>query len=158
MKKLIFLLCIVFLASACNNNLSSQPEPIKISAPYLVKITTSGGLCQYGLCEAEYVISIAGELEKTYHKLISENKYEKVTETVKINSSDYQLLKTQITNTNFQKIIDSKFTEICPIVYDGSQHLFSFYPTNTEIILDSCKQIIEVEKDPFKLIYQLIFK
>ncbi len=157
--KYFFIICLILLATACNSTLTAtKPQPTTLTPPYLVKVKSSGGLCQYGLCEAEYILSTSGDLTKIYPQDLSEDRFKKITKSVKINSTDFALLKTQIINTDFKKILDSKFTEICPTAYDGTQNLFSIYQNNQEIILDSCQQIINPANEPFKLIYQLIFK
>jgi hypothetical protein len=163
MQKIIIIISFLCLATACNSkstkNSLLQPTVTKVSSPYLVSVINRGGLCSYGLCEAEYTILHTGELKKTLFEFNKAKKtYEKITQTEVLNPTDFIQLKSLIQTTDFSGILKSQFTEICPSAYDGEQNLFSFYPNNQEIKLDSCQQIINPANEPFKLIYQLIFK
>ncbi len=163
MKKIILLISISLLALACNKSQPTKPvNPIpaktETTLPYLIKFNSIGWLCQYGLCESEVIILDNGQMQKTTFEQESKtNKFTKQTKTSPIDSKDFAVLQNQITNTNFEEILKTKFTETCPAAYDGQQNIFSIYQKGHEYKLDTCAQVIDPEQPPFKLIYQLIY-
>jgi len=113
----------------------------------LLKVENTGGRCTYGLCYSEIFIYQDGEY------LYKENQEE-----LKGSFSEEEIKKLEelVSEADFKKIKSKKFTGQCPVEYDGSELIYTFYQPNERIA--SCEFEIDESSALFKHIGELLNK
>jgi len=117
----------------------------------LLKVERRGGECSYGGCYSEIFIYQDGEYlykEKTQQELKGSFSKEEIKKLGELMSTD-----------DFKKIKSKKFTGQCPVEYDGSELIYTFYQSNGENErIASCEFEVDKNSPLFKHIGELLSK
>jgi hypothetical protein len=73
-----------------------------------------------------------------------------------ISSKKIKDLKAIIDKTDFNDFRKVKFTETCPVDYDGQEAIYHFYTSHGEEQLASCKYVLDTNKEPFKSLLKIV--
>jgi hypothetical protein len=68
----------------------------------------------------------------------------------KVKPKDLSDLKGQIARANFTQLKSRPFTGTCPIAFDGTKTIYTFYNTKTPVMIDSCKITVNPTNPLFK--------
>lgn len=122
----------------------TKPSQVTMNGTVL-RVVATGGLCIYGLCTSELVIYSDGEYI-----------YDDGADVQKqgiFAKEDVDMLTQLIAQADFAAIKAKKFTDICPVAYDGQEFAYMFYAVNETI--KSCTVDIDEQSELFSLIEEL---
>lgn len=135
------------LLLSSNYRVVEQPFVKKIRSIYsndkndLLKIYTHGGLCVSGQ-ECSITIQISRE-----GKIVKEDKILGFLE-----KADLDKLTKAIDSANYQVMFQKKFTDTCPIAYDGTETVYTFHSAKGVEVIDSCEVEINQNWELFKVL------
>ena len=125
--------------------------PSETGQKVLLKVERSGGECSYGGCYSEIFIYQDGMYlykEKTQQELKGSFSKEEI-----------KKLEELISAEDFKKIKSKKFTGQCPVEYDGSELIYTFYQSNGESErIASCEFEVDKNSPLFKHVSELLNK
>jgi hypothetical protein len=129
-------------------------HPDQIQRTPLVKVYTHGGLCPTGECRSEIVINLDGTF--VYIPDLNTKGVESTRIEGSVSVEKLSFLKQAIEQSNFPKLKEKKFTELCPTAYDGFEGVYTFYVGNTTEEIASCTVAIDRKTNPFRTLDDIV--
>ncbi len=143
------ILCFISIGCAALSEDKNSNIPVIDNIP-LVSIIISGGMCDGDNCINDIVFYVHGE---TIWRRRNIN-----FSTGSLNENEINLLKTEISKTNFEIIKNGVFDDVCPSVNDGATKTFIFHENSGDIVLSDCKFKIDKTYPIFNLLENLTRK
>jgi hypothetical protein len=113
----------------------------------ILKVYSHGGLCMKDQqCSNTTILTKDGSVLKESQK------------TKKLTPQEITQLRDIIKNTNFSKIKSGKFTDVCPMAYDGQEIIYTIYASDTTEELPSCTYNIDPNDPLFNFIHKKILQ
>ena len=122
-------------------NLLGQVAPV--APPDLLKVRLTGGLCVPKLCDVELVMQRNGNYQYFQG--------EEVKATGKLRRREVIELKRLIQQADFAAIVAQPFQGTCPIAYDGSKTIYTFFAQGQPAeVIDDCDVAVDVNQPLFR--------
>jgi hypothetical protein len=122
------------------------PPPPRIGMPQapLLQLRYEGGMrmCTQSDCATRITVGKDGSFQYT------DAESKRFSGTVK--PKDLSDLKGQIARANFTQLQSRPFTGTCPIAFDGTKTIYTFYNAKTPVKIDSCKVEVNPANPLFK--------
>lgn len=99
----------------------------------------------YGGCERIGCPSYRIEDDGSYIYIIWTNEGNEVRYEDTLSDKQLAVLKTQMKETDFERLIDTEFTGTCPITFDGPAYEYTLEYRGERYELDSCIEVLEGE-------------
>jgi hypothetical protein len=133
--------CLMLCLVACAPTVV-PPTPAAPALPTaLLKITTTGGLCPYGLCQTEF------EMETDGHYVAREGGAV-VAEGV-VEAAPLAAFNAAVQTADFAALKAQPFTDTCPSAYDGSEVIYTFYTAAGPEVISACAYVVDPQHPLF---------
>ena len=143
----------VLLAACTSSGRAQEPVAVQRASPapvstvpastqVLASVRFTGGMCQYGACDA--LLTIRRDGHYTYQ--IGDN----TEKTGTVTEAKVETLAQEIAKADFERIKSVPFTGTCPIAYDGQELIYTFQTAAGPQVIASCKVQVDENAPLFK--------
>lgn len=142
----------ILIAGCLPATTPTSNRPVNVTAQtanaVMLKVASTGGLCPYGLCRSETVITENGSYTYTGGSVMQK--------TGAFSPEEVATLRRLIDQADFAVIKAKPFTGICPTAYDGQEMTYTFSPSQE--VIASCTTAIDAQHQLFAHISNLLAK